>query len=328
MESEIWRVQTERIGTLEPFRSERDLESFLMSNPAVLGCWDPLSKIPKPTLLMQQINIKLDGNAGRIDLIGIGNREGDFELRIFELKPGDIDLNAVNQLNWYLKAWEKDIEARKVVRAEVLKLQLQGVDEDSVDGLIDSPVGVLVGARFLPDAISKAKELEICGLRIARFKAGASAEYYVIIEDQIGDVMIKRFWSWKELIDADLIEQSDEFSISHGDVKLTAKPDAKYLNYAWKYLIFNEDSAKKIIDMEKKIREKAGDLERKWLDKEFDNLKKGKGMVITHASALFYFAFGGPYPTCYWTPMGWWLHVSSGKSLDELRNDLTRLKEG
>lgn len=55
MESEIWRVQTERIGTLESFRSERDLESFLMSNPAVLGCRDPRSKIPKPTLLMQQI---------------------------------------------------------------------------------------------------------------------------------------------------------------------------------------------------------------------------------------------------------------------------------
>jgi len=322
MESEIWRIQTERIGTLESFRSERDMESFLMSNPAVLGCWDPRSKISKPTLLKQQINLKLEGDIGRIDLIGIGNREGDFELRIFELKPGDIDLNAVNQLNWYLKAWEKDVEARKIVRAEVLKLRLQGVDEDSLDSLINNPVGVLVGSKFLPESISKASKLGIRGLRIARFKAEARAEYYVIVEDQIGDVMIKRFWSWKELVDAGLIGQSDEFSISHGDVKLIAKPDPKYLDYSWKYLIFNEDSAKRLIDIEEKIREKAGDYERKWLDKEFDNLKKGKGMVITHASALFYFAFGGPYPSCYWTPTGWWKHEKSGKSLEQLRSEL------
>jgi len=120
------------------------------------------------------------------------------------------------------------------------------------------------------------------------------------------------------------IKMLDEFSISHEDVKLIAKPDPKYLHWSWKHLIFNEDSAKRLIDMEEKIRENSGDLERKWLDKEFDNLKKGKGMVITHASALFYFAFGGPYPSCYWTPAGWWKHVSSGKTLDELKNELTR----
>jgi len=295
-----------------------------MSNPAVLGCWDPGSKIPKPTLLIQQINLKLEGDIGRLDLIGIGNREGDFELRIFELKPGDIDLNAVNQLNWYLKAWEKDVEARKIVRTEVLKFRLSGLDENSVDSLIDNPVGVLVGSKFLPESISKASELGIRGLRIARFKAEERAEYYVIVEDQIGDVMMKRFWRWKDLIDAGLIVKSDEFSISHEDVKLIAKPDPKYLDWSWKYLIFNEDSANRLVDMEEKIRGNVGDLERKWLDKEFDNLKKGKGMVISHASALFYFAFGGPYPSCYWNPTGWWVHVSSGKTLDELKNELTR----
>jgi len=193
-----------------------------------------------------------------------------------------------------------------------------------LDNLINNPVGVLVGAKFLPEAIAKASELGIRGLRIARFKAEERAEYYVIVEDLIGDVMTKRFWSWKDLIDAGLIRQSDEFSISHENVKLIAKADPKYLDYYWKYLIFNKDSAKRLIDMEEKIRENAGDFERKWQDKDFDNLKKGKGMVITHASALFYFAFGGPYPTCYWTPTGWWVHVNSGKSLDELRNELIR----
>jgi len=321
MESEIWKVQTERIGTLKAFRSERDLESFLMSNPAVLGCWDPRSKIPKPTLLMQQINLKSGGDIGRLDLIGIGYREDGFELRIFELKPDDIDVSAVDQLDGYLKAWKKDEEARKSVKQEIIKLRLPGLDDDSLDQLINNPVGVLVGARFLPEAITKASELGIRALRVARFRAETSAEYYVIVEDQIGDVITKRFWRWKDLVDAGLIDPSDEFSISHGDIKLMATPDPKYLNYYWKYLIFTEESAKRLIDMEEKIRENAGDYERKWLDKEFNNLKEGKGMVITHATALFYFAFGGP--ASYWTPTGWWIHVKSGKSLDELKNELT-----
>jgi len=293
-----------------------------MSNPAVLGCWDPRSKIPKPTLLMQQINLKLEGDVGRLDLIGVGNREGDFELRIFELKPDDIGLDAVNQLDWYLKAWKKDDTARQIVRKDIIKLKLTGLSEEALDNLIDNPVGVLVGAKFLPEAIAKANELGIRGLRIARFKGEEKSEYYVIVEDQIGDVMIKRMWRWKDLIDAGLIEKSDEFSISHEDVKLIARPDPKYLEWSWKFLIFNEDSAKRLIDMEETIRENAGDSEKKWLDKEFNNLKKGKGMVITHASALFYFAFGGPFPSIYWTPTWWWIHESSGKYLDELKNEL------
>jgi len=45
MESEIWRLVTERVGTLEPFGSERDMQAFLMNNPAIIGCWDPKAKI-------------------------------------------------------------------------------------------------------------------------------------------------------------------------------------------------------------------------------------------------------------------------------------------
>jgi len=52
MESEIWRVRTERIGTLESFRSEYDMESFLMNNPAIIGCWDPDAGLTFPTLFV------------------------------------------------------------------------------------------------------------------------------------------------------------------------------------------------------------------------------------------------------------------------------------
>ena len=72
MESQIWKVQTEKIGSLEPFKSERDMESFLMNNPAIVGCWDPDSDLALPTLIRQQISTKTArGSAGRIDLAGI-----------------------------------------------------------------------------------------------------------------------------------------------------------------------------------------------------------------------------------------------------------------
>ncbi|MBE0461498.1 MAG: hypothetical protein IBX60_07680, partial [Candidatus Aminicenantes bacterium] len=58
MESQIWRVQTEKIGSLEPFKSERDMESFLMNNPAIVGCWNPESNVALPTLIRQQVGTK------------------------------------------------------------------------------------------------------------------------------------------------------------------------------------------------------------------------------------------------------------------------------
>jgi len=40
MESSIWSVKSEKIASLETFRTEADMESFLMNNPAVIGCFD------------------------------------------------------------------------------------------------------------------------------------------------------------------------------------------------------------------------------------------------------------------------------------------------
>ena len=85
MESQIWKVHTEKIGTLKPFNSERDMESFLMSNPAIVGCWDPDSDIPLPALMRSQVCIKSEkGDIGRMDLVGFGVIDNAYELRIFE----------------------------------------------------------------------------------------------------------------------------------------------------------------------------------------------------------------------------------------------------
>lgn len=97
MRSEIWRVIAEKIGSIEAFKSGRDMESFLMNNPAVIGCWDPDAKASCPSLVREQIFTRSGKEGkGRMDIVGVArNEEGEYELRIFGLKLGEIDVSAV-----------------------------------------------------------------------------------------------------------------------------------------------------------------------------------------------------------------------------------------
>jgi hypothetical protein len=85
MDSYLWRVSTEKVGKLEPFGSEADMESFLMNNFAVIGCAISDKQSDIPLLVRQQLGTKTQTGRGRLDIIGL-SREGDaFELRLFEL---------------------------------------------------------------------------------------------------------------------------------------------------------------------------------------------------------------------------------------------------
>lgn len=327
MKSEIWRVTSEKIGSLEAFSSERDMQSFLMNNPAIIGCWDPDSKGSLPCLIREELFIRGERNSkGRIDMVGLAKLEdGQFELRLFELKLGEIDINAVEQLFYYIEAWNSEKSPKSEIKRWALGIGLVGVNEANIDEIINNPVGILVGARFSPDAIKRALELKLKGIRLARFKGGRRSEheYYVIIEDQIGEIVssTKRYWSWIELINKGLINVNDTFSISHGDKKLKAFPDPKFLNYNWIKLIFDEESRKAVLEKKAEIREKADSNIKKWLEKDFEALEKGQGIWISHATALMFLAFGGP-TACYWTPTGWWKHEKSGKWLNEIVKNL------
>jgi hypothetical protein len=327
MESQIWRVQTEKIGSLEPFKSERDMESFLMNNPAIVGCWNPESAIAMPTLMRQQINLKSPkGEVGRMDLVGLSLVEGGRELRIFELKANDIDVAAVEQIKWYLDLWKENDAVKLEMRRWILSFGLDNLDEVGADKIVEDPVAVLVGPKFQPEAIAKAVDTNIQGIRLARFKSETKSEYFVVVEDQVGKIVEsgRLQWRWKDLIDSKLMEASDIFSISHNKITLSAKPDPKYLDYYWKYLIYDEESARRLLEKEKDIRANAGSYKKEWLDKDFESLRKGGGIVITRASALFYFAFGGPYPSCYWNPIWMWIHKKSGKELGVLVNEFAK----
>jgi len=142
------------------------------------------------------------------------------------------------------------------------------------------------------------------------------------VEDQIGDVMTRSFWRWIDLINSRLIKKDDDFSISHKDKKLFAKPDFERLDYYWKYMLFAEKSANDLLDNENNIRKNYPEENKKWLDKMLSKLEKRESLTISQASALFYYAFGGPYPSCYGIPSYWWVHEKSKKLLSELINKI------
>jgi len=324
MGSVIWRVQSEKIGSLEAFRSERDMESFLINNPAIVGCWDPDVSSSIPALIREQISTLTDKfEKGRMDLVGIARNEKDdgYELRIFELKAVEISNEAVEQLNDYLKGWDKQDSAQKRIEKWILDLKLEDVTQTSVKEIVAKPIGVLVGPKFSPDASAKAKSLKIRGVRLARFKAASSAEYYVIVEDEVGDIVDKSRgnWSWKALALRGLISEGDYFIIRHEGSFLRANPDPNTLGWFKKKVIFDTESARALLSREESMRSKANKDHKRWLDKEFTSLKSNAGVFLSNATGLCYLAFGGP-TACYWVPNWWWIHEQSGRRLDELVN--------
>ncbi|MEN6560580.1 MAG: hypothetical protein ABFD52_07390 [Acidobacteriota bacterium] len=320
MKSEIWRVQSEKIGSLEAFRSERDMESFLINNPAIVGCWDPDASSSIPALIREQISTLTEKfDKGRMDLVGLARTENGYELRIFELKAVEITDKAVDQLDRYLKGWRAQASAKEKIKKWVVALDLEGLTEAGIKEIVDKPVGVLVGPKFLLEAAVKAKSLKIRAVRLARFKAASAAEYYVIVEDEVGDVVdtSRRSWSWKDLAETGLISEGDCFVIRHGKDALRAKPDPAAWDWYKKKVIFDGDSTRKLIDNEVAVRARANKDHKRWLDKEYRSLKAGSGVFLSNAAGLCYLAFGGPTPT-YWVSNWCWTHEKTGQKLDRL----------
>jgi len=295
--SEIWRVLSEKIGHIEGFSSERDMESFLMNNPSVIGCSVADAQSNEP-LVRAQVIIKSDqAGMGRIDVIGLAPREDSgFELRIFELKNGEIDVAAVEQLIHYLKNWQPNSSARKQVRDWALRLSLKGVDETTIDDILDQPIGVLIGTGFKAEAIRAALDSDlrqqIRGLRLARFRGTSKSEYYVIAEDQIGTIRTKkRYWSWGALIKAGLIDKDDTFILK--ETGLIVRPDPERLDYNWIMVIFDEPSTQLLLSKEEEILAKAEAQSdayvKRWVPRALDALRNRKSMAITLATGLSFF---------------------------------------
>ncbi|HOE14771.1 MAG TPA: hypothetical protein PLL62_08080 [Candidatus Saccharicenans sp.] len=303
-----------------------------MNNPSVIGCSVADAQSNEP-LVRAQVIIKSDqAGMGRIDVIGLAPREDSgFELRIFELKNGEIDVAAVEQLIHYLKNWQPNSSARKQVRDWALRLSLKGVDETTIDDILDQPIGVLIGTGFKAEAIRAALDSDlrqqIRGLRLARFRGTSKSEYYVIAEDQIGTIRTKkRYWSWGALIKAGLIDKDDTFILK--ETGLIVRPDPERLDYNWIMVIFDEPSTQLLLSKEEEILAKAEAQSdayvKRWVPRALDALRNRKSMAITLATGLSFFAFGSP--TTYWGPADYWIHQKSGKFLTELKGSLFKKK--
>lgn len=330
MVSEIWRVKSEKIGPLEAFKSERDMESFLMNNPAIIGCWDPEVNNSIPALIRSQFPTKnKESGGGRMDLVGIAPTDNGYELRIFELKNVEVTVDAVDQLNGYLTRLIGPDSARDRENLEkrILELGLEDVSENDVKDIVKEPIGILVGPKFKAEAILKAKELKIKGVRLARFRSASSTEYYVIVEDEVGDIvdLSRRNWKWKDLYNSNLITKDDYFVIKHENNALRAKPDLNTWDKPKKKIIFDEESARILISSEQSIRSRATTDHDRWLDKEFSALKKGEGIFLSNAAGICYLAFGGPSAS-YWVPNPLWIHERTDLRLQELVEDYLKRK--
>jgi len=131
---------------------------------------------------------------------------------------------------------------------------------------------------------------------LARFKAASLAEYYVIVEDEVGNIVDtgRRNWSWRDLVSAGLISEGDYFVIRHEGSFLRASPDPNTLGWFKKKVIFDNESTRALLSSEEAMHNKANKDHKRWLDKEFTSLRSGGGVFLSNATGLCYLAFGGP----------------------------------
>ena len=212
--STIWKTDTEQLGESggnSEFRSEYEMETFLMLHPEIVGCAGEEDEDPT---LWQQIHIeKKYKKNGRIDMVGIAEKKsegssGEKVLTIFELKNGEIDTKAIEQLFGYMdEIKKKDKPARKNI-GDLLRAK-QGYSDKEIEVLIKKAKGVLVGTVFKYDAkgiennIKTIRDEGYDVVKLTRFKDRSNSNQYTIVEDMVGEVIksnkaVKNF-SWDEL---------------------------------------------------------------------------------------------------------------------------------
>lgn len=187
MGSTIWRVKSERVGALEPFSSEFEMANFLKNNPYIIcGGQEESEESSIFRLHSERTTRKGSGDLGRIDLVGLKDADEERYLMIIELKNGIIKMKAVNQLDEYIKGWDKEASAK----SEILSWLNQDLNlsKNEAERLIKMPRGLLIGTSFEPDALILARKRNLLGIKITRYSA-AGKEYYVVLEDQIGEVV-------------------------------------------------------------------------------------------------------------------------------------------
>jgi hypothetical protein len=238
--SKIWKVETNEIGSIEPFASEYQIEAFLMNNPALLGCGS-YEEEASPFLL-QQVRTNRKERGGRIDLVGLVIDAGrEPILKIFELKNQSVSSRDIQQLADYLGDWTKPGSGMEMVRQS---LHGTGLDHARIELILKAPKGVSIGPSFEPEAIIAARREGFEAIRIARFRA-RSSEFYVIVEDIVGTPTTHRNLSWREygVTENDVLF----FELPKPRGRLSARPNPEKLDARIREVIFDADSVAKLL---------------------------------------------------------------------------------
>jgi hypothetical protein len=186
-----------------------------------------------------------------------------------------------------------------------------------------NPSGVLVASDFSKETLDQIEANRFKAIRLSRFKTNQGLDYYVIIEDRLGDIVsgARRSIGWGDLVLKNLVSFEDEFclKISAQD-ELSAVPVQLKSESKSKYLRFSEDARGKILS-------KAEDIEKrnkidgfKSLDATIEEIKDNKPIILTHATRVVYLAYG--MPRSYWVPGQYWIHKKSAKSLQQIINQI------
>jgi len=315
---EIWKIESHRVGRLEAFRSEYQMEAFLMNNPGLIGCGALEEEEEQPLRLRQQVSTKKGtGIAGRIDLIGLAADDtGAQAFKIFELKNGKADKAAVEQLNNYLTGWRSDNDALH----EAKRFLLQFVAEEKADQLLKSPQGVLIAPEFDPEAITEASSLKIDAVRLTRFRAPSNG-YYVIIENVVGHAAKPMKYSWADLG----IAPGDRLRFEAGAESLVARPDpAGIENRSSKGLIFEKTSAEALLQRKRELidfaKRSAGEKEARRVEMYIEQIeaKPQAPIPISYATELGFFyckITGAGYFT---NPSQYWRVERTGRTIADM----------
>jgi hypothetical protein len=326
MASSIWKVATTRVGTIQPFSSEYDMEAFIMNNPKIIGC---IGDSGAPCVIRHQLGtVRTDKSLGRIDIIGLAAKndaeDGKYELRIFELKKDVIDLQAVGQLASYLEKWSSQGSAKDDVRKWMKNEIGEKHDDDDIETILNQPVGVLVGSRFLPDAIESASDKGMLGIRLARFSS-TDKEFFIVVEEQIGTPVSRQLIGWETLLKLGIIGKEDTLETTirtpSGNEKIiTALPVLKGIPASSKNIRFAQKDAEELLGLKNTILEKSRNETEKEKAQDLDKyLKSDKGMALTTATGFIYLAYDLPKThSSYWVPAPLWKLTRTGKHLCDI----------
>lgn len=205
MSATLWETHSHQVGELEEFRSEYEMEAFLMSNQVLLVGSTEEDEGPR-RLWSQLPTLKGSGQRGRVDLLGLVANQGRYELKLFELKKS-ADREAVKQLRDYLAGWNTGSQDQKLARDYAQEFIQEFVDSTEARHLLNSLRGVLVASNFHEDALKEALRgtPRTAAVKLTKFR-GATDTSYVFIEDLIGTAVQRRTdFSWAD----DGISESD-----------------------------------------------------------------------------------------------------------------------